>query len=181
MKFEEIITDRLILRKFTQESFDSIYSDMSQDEQLDILGLNSIEKLLEEKEKYKKGLSTYNKKFLYFQLLKQESRKIIGWCGYHIWYLDHKRAEIGYGLFENDDKGKGLMSEAIIPIVDYGFIQMELNRIEAVIEPENKASIKLVNKLNFVREGQLREHYYNFKNNKMEDSIVFALLKSEYK
>ncbi len=65
MKFEEIITDRLILRKFTQESFDSIYSDMSQDEQLDILGLNSIEKLLEEKEKYKKGLSTHNEKFLY--------------------------------------------------------------------------------------------------------------------
>ena len=53
MKFEEIITDRLILRKFTQESFDFIYSDMSQDEQLVILGLNSIEKLLEEKEKYK--------------------------------------------------------------------------------------------------------------------------------
>ena len=172
MKFEEIITDRLILRKFTQESFDAIYSDMSQDEQLDILGLNSIEKLLEEREKYKKGLSTHNKKFLYFQLLEQESR--------NIWYLDHKRAEIGYGLFENDYKGKGLMSEAIIPIVDYGFIQMELNRIEAVIEPENKASIKLVNKLNFVKEGQLREHYYNDKNNKMEDSIVFALLKSEH-
>ena len=181
MKFDEIITDRLILRKFTQESFDAIYSNMSQNEQLDILGLNSIEKLLEEKEKYKKGLSTYNKKFLYFQLLEQESRKIIGWCGYHIWYLDHKRAEIGYGLFENDYKGKGLMSEAIIPIVDYGFIQMELNRIEAVIEPENKTSIKLINRLNFVKEGLLREHYYNDKNNKMEDSIVFALLKSEYK
>ena len=181
MIFEELITDRLILRKLTQESFDAIYSDLSQDEQLNILGLNSIEKLLEEKEKYKKGLSTHNKKFLYFQLLEQESRKIIGWCGYHIWYLDHKRAEIGYGLFENDYKGKGLMSEAIIPIVDYGFIRMELNRIEAVIEPKNKASIKLINKLNFVKEGHLREHYYNDENNKMEDSIIFALLKSEYK
>lgn len=51
MKFEEIITDRLILRKFTQESFDAIYSDMSQEEQLDILGLNSIEKLLGRKRK----------------------------------------------------------------------------------------------------------------------------------
>lgn len=46
MKFEEIITDRTILRKFTQESFDSIYSDLSQDEQLDILGKASIEELL---------------------------------------------------------------------------------------------------------------------------------------
>ena len=77
MKFEEIITDRLILREFTQESFDSIYSDMSQDEQLDILGLNSIEKLLEEKEKYKKGLSTHNKKFLYHQLIDKKTNTIL--------------------------------------------------------------------------------------------------------
>ena len=46
MKFEEIITKRTILRKLTQESFDSIYSDMSQDEQLEILGITSIEELL---------------------------------------------------------------------------------------------------------------------------------------
>ncbi len=85
MKFEELITDRLILRKFTQETFDAIYSDMSQGEQLAILGLNSIEKLLEEKEKYKKGLSTHNKKFLYHQLIDKKTRAIIGWCGFHTW------------------------------------------------------------------------------------------------
>ena len=80
MKFEEIITNRTILRKFTQESFDSIYSDMSQDEQLAILGITSIEELLKEKEKYKKGLSTHNKKFLYHQLIDKKTNKIIGWC-----------------------------------------------------------------------------------------------------
>ncbi len=92
MKFEEIITDRLILRKLTQESFDSIYSDMSQDEQLDILGITSIEELLKEKEKYEKGLSTHNKKFLYHQLIDKITNKVIGWCGYHTWYTDHNRA-----------------------------------------------------------------------------------------
>ena len=51
MKFEEIITNRTILRKFTQESFDSIYSDMSQDEQLDVLGITSMEELLKERKR----------------------------------------------------------------------------------------------------------------------------------
>ena len=179
MKFEEIITDKLILRKFTQESFDSIYSDMSQDEQLDILGLNSIEKLLEEKEKYKKGLSTYNKKFLYHQLIDKKTSTIIGWCGFHTWYTDHNRAEIGYGLFDNSYKGQGIMSEVIALIVNYGFNTMNLERIEAFVSPNNRPSIKLLKRINFKEEGLLKHHYFD--NNKMDDSILFALLKSEYK
>jgi len=178
MKFEEIITDRLILRKFTQESFDSIYSDMSQDEQLDILGLNSIEKLLEEKEKYKKGLSTYNKKFLYHQLIDKKTSAIIGWCGFHIWYTDHNRAEIGYGLFDDNYKSKGIMSEAIVSIVNYGFNNMNLERIEAFVSPNNTHSIKLLKRMKFKKEGFLKHHYFH--NNKMEDDIIFALLKSEH-
>ena len=178
MKFEEIITDRLILRKLTQESFDSIYSDMSQEEQLDILGLSSIEKLLEEKEKYKKGLSTHNKKFLYHQLIDKKTNKIIGWCGFHTWYTDHNRAEIGYGLFDDNYKSKGIMSEAIVSIINYGFIKMNLERIEAFVSPDNMPSIKLLKRMKFKEEGLLKQHYFD--NGKMDDSIVFALLKSEH-
>jgi len=179
MKFEEIITNRTILRKFTQESFDSIYSDMSQDEQLDILGITSIEELLKEKEKYKKGLSTYNKKFLYHQLIDKKTNKIIGWCGFHTWYTDHNRAEIGYGLFDDNYKGKGIMSEAIVSIINYGFNNMKLERIEAFVSPSNTPSIKLLKIMKFKAEGLLKHHY--FENNKMDDSIIFALLKSEFK
>ena len=178
MKFEEIITNRIILRKFTQESFDSIYSDMSQEEQLDILGLNSVEELLNEKEKYKKGLSTHNKKFLYYQLIDIKTSKIIGWCGFHTWYIDHNRAEIGYGLFDDNYKNKGIMSEAIVSIINYGFNTMNLERIEAFVSPRNTPSIKLMQKMKFKKEGLFKHHY--FYNNKMEDSIAFALLKSEY-
>ncbi len=178
MKFEEVITDRLILRKFTQEIFDSIYSDMTQDEQLSILGLDSIEKLLEEKEKYNKGLSTHNKRFLYHQLIDKKSNAIIGWCGFHTWYTDHNRAEIGYGLFDDNYKNKGIMTEAIISIVNYGFNNMNLERIEAFVSPNNMPSIKLLKRMKFKKEGFLKHHYFH--NSKMDDSIIFALLKSEY-
>lgn len=174
MKFEEIITDRLILRKLTQESFDSIYSNMSQDEQLDILGITSIEELLKEK-----GLSTHNKKFLYHQLIDKITNKVIGWCGFHTWYTDHNRAEIGYVLFDDNYKSKGIMSEAIVSIVNYGFNNMNLERIEAFVGPNNTPSIKLLKRMEFKEEGYLKHHYFH--DNKMEDSIVFALLKSEYK
>ena len=178
MKFEELKTDRLKLRKLTAEVFDYVYQHLSEDQQMDFLGLNSKEALETERSKYKKGFETFNKKFLYFQLIEQESHKIIGWCGYHTWYVDHDRAEIGYGLFGEEYKRKGLMSEAITPIIKYGFETMKLHRIEAFVEPKNEASIRLITKLNFVKEGVLREHY--FSNNQMEDSIVYSLLKHEY-
>jgi len=178
MVFEEIITDRLILRKLTQETFDSIYTDLSQEEQLEILGLSSIEELLKEKEKYTLGLSTYNKKFLYHQIINLQTNKIIGWCGFHTWYIDHNRAEIGYGLFDDHHKGKGIMTEAISKIINYGFTDMNLERIEAFVSPTNTPSINLLKRMNFKKEGLLKHHYYH--NNKMDDSLVFALLKSDY-
>ena len=70
------------------------------------------------------------------------------------------------------------MSEAILRIIDYGFSQMNLHRIEAFIGPANIASQKLVEKLGFQKEGVLREHYR--KQGVIEDSIVYSLLKKEY-
>ena len=178
MKFEEIFTERLILRKLTQECFDYIHSEMTQAEQLEILGLKSNEELLKEKEKYKNGLSSYNKKFLYYQLIDKKTKEIIGWCGFHTWYTDHNRAEIGYGLFDDNYKGQGIMSEVIALIVNYGFRNMGLERIEAFVDTNNTPSIKLLRRMNFKKEGLLKHHYFH--NNRMEDSIVFALLKSEH-
>ncbi|MDR6749032.1 RimJ/RimL family protein N-acetyltransferase [Bacillus pumilus] len=49
------------------------------------------------------------------------------------------------------------MKEAIAAVLRYGFQEMKLNRIEAIIDPENTSSIKLVEMLYFVKEGLLRE------------------------
>ena len=178
MKFDEIYTERIILRKLTQECFDYIHSEMTQTEQLIILGLKSNEELLKEKEKYKNGLSSHNKKFLYYQLIDKKTKEIIGWCGFHTWYIDHNRAEIGYGLFDDNYKGQGIMSEVIAIIVNYGFRNMSLERIEAYVDTDNTPSIKLLKRMNFKKEGLLKHHYFH--NNRMEDSIVFALLKTEH-
>jgi RimJ/RimL family protein N-acetyltransferase len=107
MRFETITTPRLELRKLTPEVYQYIYSHFTDAELMDFLGLDSNEKLATEKEKFNKNLSTHNRSFLNFQIIRDE--KIIGGCGFHTWYLDHARAEIGYGLFDDTYKGKGIM------------------------------------------------------------------------
>ena len=178
MNFETFHTERLLLRKLTPSDFNYIFENHDEAEIRTLLGINSDEEYLLEENKYKKGYSTYNKSLVYFQMLDKISQQIIGGAGFHSWYADHKRAELGYALKNDEYKGKGLMTEALSFIIGYGFKHMDLNRIEAFIGPDNAASLKLISKYNFTREGQLRQHY--MKEGKLQDSIVFSLLSKEY-
>ncbi|MGL2965965.1 GNAT family N-acetyltransferase [Flavobacterium sp. XGLA_31] len=178
MEFEILTTERLLLRKINPDTHQYIYTNYTDDALCSFLGLSSTETLRKEKEKFNGGLYTFNKSYLYFQILDKKDEKVIGWCGYHTWYLDHNRAEIGYGLFDETYKNKGLMHETLKAVLDYGFNQMNLHRVEAFIGKDNIPSLKSVAKFGFTQEGILREHY--FTNNQMEDSVVFSLLKQEY-
>ncbi|MFM2213409.1 MAG: hypothetical protein RL427_672 [Bacteroidota bacterium] len=175
--FETLSSRRLELRKLSPEVFEHLYAQHSTDQQMAFLGLD-LEALAVEKEKYDKGYATFNKSYLYFKIVAVASQKVIGWCGFHTWYTDHQRAEIGYGLYEEEYKQQGLMSEALKVTLDYGFTEMGLHRVEAMIGKDNEASLALVQKFGFQYEGNLREHY-NVQGT-MEDSLIFGLLKHEY-
>ena len=71
-------------------------------------------------------------------------------------------SQIFYGAFQNaylsyyvdvNFAGQGLMSEGVRLAIDYAFYTLNLHRIEANIQPENKASINLVKGLGFTKEG----------------------------
>lgn len=175
MNFEILKTERLLLKKFSPNDFIYIFENYSEKEIKKLLGHNSEEELLKEKSKYEKGYTTYNKSFEYFQIIDKASKTIIGGCGFHNWYLEHNRAELGYSLKNENFKRKGIMTEALKTIIDYGFNKMKLHRIEALVDPENIASIKLLKKFDFFKEGVLKEHY--FFDGKYVDSIILSKLR----
>jgi len=171
-------TERLLLRSLTPAVYAWVFGELTPEEACAYLGVSSLSELQKEKEKYKLGLTTFNKSFHIFQILYKENEEVLGWCGFHTWYLEHKRAELGYILKKDEYKAKGIMTEAINPIIHFGFNEMQLHRVEAFVSPANEPSLKLLNKLGFQQEGYLREHY--FFDGKMQDSLVFSLLKREY-
>ena len=71
------------------------------------------------------------------------------------------------------------MSEALTAIIGLGFSEVGLNRIQAVVMPENEGSNKLLEKLGFRREGVLRE-YENWGDKGQVDVLMFSLLRSEF-
>jgi ribosomal-protein-alanine N-acetyltransferase len=178
MNFDLINTPDLVLRKLTPEVYTFVHTHYNDQQLSEFFGFSTREEVIRSRARHSMGMSTYNRSFVNFQLLDKNTNKIIGGCGFHTWYLEHQRAEIGYDLRDDSYKRKGLMSQAMKAVVDYGFNVMELNRVEACIGPRNEASIALVKKFGFVQEGHLREHYK--KAEVIEDSLIFSLLRSEY-
>ena len=87
--------------------------------------------------------------------LKDQNR-VIGSCCY--WHIDEESrcAEIGYEL-NLAYWHRGISSEALVPILEYGFDGMGLNRVEACPLAENAPSNRLLQKLGFKLEGTLRQ------------------------
>lgn len=175
--FETHHTKNYTLLQLTAENYQAFLKVASDQEIMNLIGL-SEDQMATERKKGEFGFRTHNKSYLVFLIVDPKTAKTIGFCGFHVWYLEHNRAEIGYGLYCDQYKGKGVMSEVIASVMAYGFNEMGLERIEAFIGPENQASLNLVEKFNFQREGHLRKHY--FTNDELEDSVVYSLLKTEY-
>ncbi len=175
--FEEIHTEHLTLKIAFQETMDAIFALDSDAEQMRLLGIKEHRQLLEDRRKHQEGLSTHNRKFIHFFLYEKGGSEVIGWCGYHTWYTDHDRAELGYSFFSEAPKGKGWMSEVVAKVIPYGFEVMHLHRIEAMVGKDNVPSLRILEKFGFQQEGHLREHY--LREGVYEDSLVFSLLRGE--
>jgi ribosomal-protein-alanine N-acetyltransferase len=174
-------TERLILREVRaeQQRFLALKAPVNQAQIF--LNIKNDEDWQHERNKAKLGLRTWNTSSCWFMLFDKASGSPIGSCGFHNWFLIHRRAELGYVLIEERWKRLGLMSEALKFVIPFGFNQLNLIRMEACISPENKASLSIIEKFGFQQEGLLRQHYTPKGSNSPEDSILFSLLESDYR
>jgi RimJ/RimL family protein N-acetyltransferase len=101
---------------------------------------------------------------------------LIGMCGL-VLRPEAEEAEAWYVLREAS-WGRGFMTEAARALVDYGFRDLALHRIWASCLPENPASVRVLEKLGFRREGLLRENLRI--QGEWRDSYLYGLLASEW-
>jgi ribosomal-protein-alanine N-acetyltransferase len=107
----------------------------------------------------------------------KDSPELIGTIGFWRLNKEHHRGEVGY-LLDINHWRKGYMQEAMIKILDYGFNTINFHSVEGVVNPENVASIKVLENNKFIREAYYKENYYY--NGKFLDSGVYSLLKSTW-
>jgi [ribosomal protein S5]-alanine N-acetyltransferase len=103
--------------------------------------------------------------------------RLIGKCGYNEWCKRHRRGDISY-IVAREHWGKGIVSEALHAVLDYGFDHLNLHSVEAGITPGNDASTRMLERLGFRLEGHLRESFWA--DGMFVDSLIYSLLRKDW-
>jgi len=172
-----IETTRLILKSITPVFVHELFNSKSKEEIISYFGFEetNYDYLLD---MHRGGMETNRLSMFYFLIVNKETNEPMGECGFHTWNNAHRRAEVFYNIYKNENKQKGYMKEALSFVIDFGFTNLNLHRIQALIDDNNTPSLKLLQHYQFTKEGIMREDYHV--NGKNEDSTCYSLLKHEW-
>jgi len=172
--FPILNSDRLSFIEIKQEHLTDLFK---------LFGDNNVTKYynlktFETEQDGQKFIDWYQKRFIEKLAIRwgialKGNNNIIGTIGFNNFTQNH-RANIGYDL-QTEYWNSGYVTEALKTIVDFGFKQLEINRIEAEVMIGNLASERVLDKLGFTKEGILRQWLYW--NEKHYDMIMYSLLK----
>jgi len=174
MKLE---TKRLIIRPVKPDDKYEIFEYRSDTETNEYQGW--IPKTIEDVETFIGGISKQiNEPETWFQfvLIEKEAQKVIGDLGIHFFDKENKQVAIGCTLnkaFQN----KGYATESVGKVIDYLFKELNKHRIIASIDPRNKNSIRLVERIGFRKEAHFIESL--FINEKWADDLIYALIEKD--
>lgn len=110
--------------------------------------------------------------------LRGDADRLLGSCGLWSWNRAWRRCTTGYELHPSV-RGQGLMDEALRAMLAWGFGPMGLNRVEALVHPENPSSRRVLQRLGFQSEGLMRE--VGYWRDQYHDMISMALLAREWR
>lgn len=107
----------------------------------------------------------------------RHSGQVLGSC--LLFHFDHDSglAEVGYAL-GRPHWGQGIMREALRALLAYAFTELGLRRLEAEVDPRNRASGQLLLRLGFAREGLLRQR--RVMKGEIKDAELYGCLRDEW-
>lgn len=179
IKRMELETNRLILRPINLDDKNEIFEYRSDTEINKYQGW--IPKTVDDVEIFiGKTSNQINESDSWFQLviIEKESRKIVGDLGIHFFDSENKQVEIGCTL-NKDFQNIGYATESIKRIIDYLFNDLNKHRIITSIDPDNKNSIRLVERIGFRKEAHFVESLLI--NGKWVDDLIYALIAKDWK
>ena len=172
--FPNLETERLLLRRVDTNDIKEIFALRSNPETMKYIPrplLKTDEDALEHIAMIDTKIET--NEGINWAITLKDNPKLIGVIGHYRIKPEHYRAEIGYMLVP-EFHGKGIVSEALKEVVNYGFKIMKLHSIEAIIDPENHGSAKVLEKNGFVKEAHLKEN--KFFEGRFLDTVIYSIL-----
>jgi ribosomal-protein-alanine N-acetyltransferase len=151
--YPTLVTKRLQLRQFADGDLVGLHACFGDEKTMRYWNTPAC-KSEEETGRWLKHLAKTTSPYDYLAWAVAEKRgdRCIGMVNYHHREARNAKLEIGY-ILAPAQQGRGLMTEAVAALVAYCFDELAVHRIEALIHPDNAASIRLVERLGFLCEG----------------------------
>lgn len=170
--FPELTTERLQLNRLSETDLPELYIHRTDPKNMHFIHRDPASNFDEIKALFEKINNSYNnQEGIAWAIRLKEQPELVGTIVYHNMKKEHYRAEIGY-LIHHPYWNRGIASEAVRAVMQYGFEKLGLHTIEAVINPTNEASRKVLLRNGFIKEGYFRENY--FYNGTFFDSEIYT-------
>ena len=111
-----------------------------------------------------------------FIITAKDDHRLVGQINFFHLNMLNRSAELGY-IIAPDEREQGYAKEGLKLIIRYLFNEINLNKVYAQTASFNKASVKLLESLDFQLDGTLRQHHYYQGN--FHDDLIYSLLKFE--
>ena len=95
-----------------------------------------------------------------FAIETKDERRLIGQCGFVKINWKNRVGELAILIGEKDCRGKGYGADAIQTLCTFGFMEMNLRKIKALVFDFNEAALRCYEKCGFQREGVLKQEIY---------------------
>lgn len=168
-----INTQRFLLRPIVPGDIENIYKGLSHPDVIRYYGVSydSLAATQEQMDWYA-GLEAHGTG-QWFAIVNPDNRLFYGAAGLNNLQAQHQKAELGFWLLP-EYWGRGIIPEVVPAICAYGFKELQLHRIEALIETLNNNSKAVMRKLGFTHEGCMRD--CEIKNGRWISLDIYALL-----
>jgi [ribosomal protein S5]-alanine N-acetyltransferase len=156
----ELVTQRLRLRQFEARDADGLHACFGDVDAMRYWNFLPC-KTRTETERWVRILAKTSNPYesLAWAVAEKRSDRCIGMVNYHHREGHNRRLEVGY-ILARSHYGRGLMTEAMQALIAHCFAELRVRRVEAMIHPDNAASIRLVERLGFQFEGgPLRDYW----------------------
>ena len=172
-------TDRLVLRAITESDGDALFDIFADDEVTEHYAWDRFTTVTQGHELAARSVDQRRRHeaLRWGLVLAGSSDIIIGTCGYTRWNTDHRYAIVGYDL-NRSYWHRGLMSEALTAVLRWGFEHLAVHRMEASVLAGNTASVALLERAGFHREGMQRERVLH--RGSFRDLWLYGLLHREW-
>ena len=171
-----IQTKHYLLREFTEADLDNVFKGLSDPRVILYYGI-SFQTIRETQAQMDWFVDIEENQTGRWRAIESKDQKqFLGAIGFNSWSQEHQKAEIGFWLFP-EHWGKGIIQEVLPTMIEYGFSEMKLHRIEAEVETQNLASKKVLSKMNFRHEGTKRD--CEIKNGQFISLDLYSLLKTD--